>query len=127
MRHRWAGRKLGRKTEHRRATLRNLATALFEQGRIRTTVPKAKELRSYAERLITKARKDSVHARRLVARELGNRTLVKKLFDEIAPRYAERPGGYTRILRLMPRRGDAAEMAIIELVGAEEAAAGAEE
>ncbi len=116
MRHRWAHRKLGRKTEHRRATLRNLATALFVHERITTTMANAKELRSYAERLITRAKTDSVHARRLVARELHKRDMVKHLFDNIAPRFAERPGGYTRVLRTMPRRGDNAEMAIIELV-----------
>ncbi len=118
MRHRWAHRKLGRTTEHRRALLRNLATALFQHERITTTLPKAKELRSYAEKLITRARRDTVHDRRLVARELRDRTLVRHLFDEIAPRYAGRPGGYTRIVRLMTRRGDGAEMAIIELVEA---------
>ncbi len=118
MRHRWAHRKLGRTTEHRRALLRNLATALFQHERITTTLAKAKELRSYAEKLITRARRDTVHDRRLVARELRDRTLVKHLFDEIAPRYAGRAGGYTRIVRMMPRRGDGAEMAIIELVEA---------
>jgi len=118
MRHRWAHRKLGRTTEHRRALLRNLATALFQHERITTTLAKAKELRSYAEKLITRARRDTVHDRRLVARELRDRTLVKHLFDEIAPRYAGRPGGYTRIVKMMPRRGDGAEMAIIELVEA---------
>ncbi|HHN74495.1 MAG TPA: 50S ribosomal protein L17 [Acidobacteria bacterium] len=116
MRHRWGYRKLGRKSEHRRATLRNLATALFVHERITTTLANAKELRSYAERLITRARNDSVHSRRIVARELHSRTVVKHLFDEIAPRFADRPGGYTRIMKMMPRRGDNAEMAIIELV-----------
>ncbi len=123
MRHRCAHRKLGRKTEHRLATLRNLAGALFVHERITTTLANAKELRSFAERLITRARKDTVHARRIVARDLTDRGLVKRLFDDIAPRYAERPGGYTRVMRLMPRRGDAAEMAIIELVGKEAKAA----
>jgi len=118
MRHRWAHRKLGRTSEHRRALLRNLATALFQHERITTTLAKAKELRSYAEKLITRARRDTIHDRRLVARELRDRTAVKHLFDEIAPRYAGRPGGYTRIVRMMPRRGDSAEMAIIELVEA---------
>ncbi len=126
MRHRWAHRKLGRTTEHRRALLRNLATALFQHERITTTLAKAKELRPYAEKLITRARRDTVHDRRLVARELRDRTLVKHLFDEIAPRYAGRPGGYTRIVRMMPRRGDNAEMAIIELVEAGQPSGGRE-
>jgi len=101
--------------------LRNLATALFERERIRTTLMKAKELRPYAERLITQAKRDDdrLHARRLVAREIHDVTVVKKLFDDLGPRYATRPGGYTRILRLGPRRGDAAEMAIVELLGSE--------
>ena len=116
MRHRVAHRKLGRKTEHRLATLRNLAAALFTHERIETTLFKAKELRPYAERMITRARRDSLHSRRLIARRLGDRTLVKRLFDEIAPRFAERAGGYTRIIRTSPRRGDDAEMAIVELV-----------
>ena len=116
MRHRCANRKLGRTSEHRIATLRNLATALIEHERITTTMGKAKELRPYAERLITKAQQDTVHARRIVARDLHDRDIVKRLFDEIAPRFSGRPGGYTRVLRTMPRRGDAAEMAIVELV-----------
>lgn len=116
MRHRNARRKIGRKTEHRMATMRNMSEALFTHGRITTTMGKAKELRSFAERLITRARKDSVHSRRLVARDIHDRKVLKRLFDDIAPRFAERPGGYTRILRMVPRRGDAAEMALIELV-----------
>jgi len=116
MRHRVAHRKLGRKTEHRLATLNNLAAALFTHERIETTLFKAKELRPYAERMITRARRDSLHSRRLVARRLGDRALVKRLFDEIAPRFSDRAGGYTRIIRTSPRRGDDAEMAIIELV-----------
>ncbi|MBP7147389.1 MAG: 50S ribosomal protein L17 [Acidobacteria bacterium] len=116
MRHRWAHRKLGRKTEHRIATLRNLAIALFEHERVETTMGKAKELRPFAERLISRARQDSVHARRLAVRHLRTRENVQHLFDNIAPRFADRPGGYTRILRAMPRQGDGAEMAIIELV-----------
>jgi large subunit ribosomal protein L17 len=121
MRHRVGFRKLGRITPHRTALLRNLATALFERERIRTTLMKAKELRPYAERLITQAKRDDdrLHARRLVAREIHDVTVVKKLFDDLGPRYATRPGGYTRILRLGPRRGDAAEMAIVELLGSE--------
>jgi large subunit ribosomal protein L17 len=101
--------------------LRNLATALFERERIRTTLMKAKELRPYAEKLITQAKRDDdrLHARRLVAREIHDLTVVKKLFDDLGARYASRPGGYTRILRLGPRRGDGAEMAIVELLGSE--------
>ncbi len=121
MRHRVAHRKLGRITPHRMALLRNLATALFERERIRTTLMKAKELRPYAERLITLARRDDdrLHARRLAARALQDRVVMKKLFDDLGARFASRPGGYTRILRLGPRRGDGAEMAIVELIGSE--------
>jgi len=121
MRHRVAYRKLGRITPHRIALLRNLATALFERERIRTTLPKAKELRPFAERLITLAKRevDRLHARRLVLRHIQDSTIVKKLFDSLGARYASRPGGYTRILRLGPRRGDGAEMAIVELLGSE--------
>jgi large subunit ribosomal protein L17 len=121
MRHRVGFRKLGRVTSHRTALLRNLATALFERERIRTTLMKAKELRPYAEKLITQAKRDDdrLHARRLVAREIHDLTVVKKLFDDLGARYATRPGGYTRILRLGPRRGDGAEMAIVELLGSE--------
>jgi large subunit ribosomal protein L17 len=121
MRHRVAHRKLGRTTPHRIALLRNLATALFERERIRTTLPKAKEVRPFAERLITLARREEgrLHARRLAARDIHDRMVVKKLFDTIGPRFATRPGGYTRILRLGPRQGDGAEMAILELVGYE--------
>jgi large subunit ribosomal protein L17 len=101
--------------------LRNLATALFERERIRTTLMNAKELRPYAERLITLARRedDRLHARRLAARALPDRQVMKKLFDDLGARFASRPGGYTRILRLGPRRGDGAEMAIVELIGSE--------
>ena len=121
MRHRVGHRKLGRVTPHRMALLRNLATALFERERIRTTLIKAKELRPYAERLITLARRedDRLHARRLAARALQDRGVMKKLFDDLGARFASRPGGYTRILRLGPRRGDGAEMAIVELLGSE--------
>jgi large subunit ribosomal protein L17 len=121
MRHRVAHRKLGRTTPHRIALLRNLATALFEKERIRTTLPKAKELRPFAERLITLAKREDnrLHARRLAARHLQDPAVVKKLFDTIGSRFATRPGGYTRILRLGPRKGDGAEMAYLELVGYE--------
>jgi large subunit ribosomal protein L17 len=121
MRHRVAHRKLGRITPHRIALLRNLATALFDKERIRTTLPKAKELRPFAERLITLAKRetDRLHARRLAARHIQEPAVVKKLFDTIGSRFATRPGGYTRILRLGPRKGDGAEMAYLELVGYE--------
>ena len=118
MRHRVAYRKLGRVTSHRLAMLRNLATALFERERIQTTLMKAKELRPYAERLITLAKRDDgrLHARRQVAADIRDDVVVKKLFDTLGARYATRPGGYTRILRLGPRKGDGAEMAMIELL-----------
>ena len=121
MRHRVAHRKLGRITPHRTALLRNLASALFERERIRTTLMKAKELRPYAERLITLAKRDDdrLHARRRVLRDIHDDAVVKKLFDTLGARFASRPGGYTRILRLGPRRGDGAEMAIVELIGSE--------
>ena len=121
MRHRLAHRKLGRVSSHRIAMLRNLATALFEKERIRTTLPKARELRPFAERLITLSRRedDRLHARRMVLRDISNKTVVKKLFDDLGARFSTRPGGYTRILKLGPRRSDGAEMAIVELVGSE--------
>jgi len=121
VRHRVAHRKLGRKTAHRIATLRTLATALFERERIQTTLMKAKELRPYAERLITLAKRDDgrLHARRQVAAEVRDGEVVKKLFDTLGARFSSRPGGYTRILRLGPRKGDGAEMAIVELLGSE--------
>jgi large subunit ribosomal protein L17 len=129
MRHRVAHRKLGRTTPHRIALLRNLATSLFEKERIRTTLPKAKELRPFAEKLITLAKQETnrLHARRLAARDIQDPAVVKKLFDTIGARFATRPGGYTRILRLGPRKGDAAEMAYIELVGYEYKPAGKDE
>ena len=121
MRHRVAYRKLGRITPHRTALLRNLATALFERERIQTTLMKAKELRPYAEKLITLAKRDDerLHARRQVARDIQDPVVLKKLFDTLGARYATRPGGYTRILRLGARRGDGAEMAVVELLGSE--------
>jgi len=129
MRHRVAHRKLGRTTPHRKSLLRNLATALFEKERIRTTLPKAKELRPFAERLITLAKRDEnrLHARRIAARDIQDPAVVKKLFDTIGARFATRPGGYTRILHLGPRKGDGAEMAYLELVGFEYKPAGKEE
>jgi large subunit ribosomal protein L17 len=121
MRHRVGYRKLGRVTPHRTALLRNLATSLFDKERIRTTLMKAKELRPYAEKLISLAKREEnrLHARRLVARDIQDAVVVKKLFDTLGARYATRPGGYTRILRLGPRKGDGAEMAIVELLGSE--------
>ena len=128
MRHRVAHRKLGRVTEHRVAMLRNQAQALLRHERIETTVPRAKELRPFVERLITVAKRGlaagagdgrAVTARRLVHRDIADKAVVSKLFDTIAPRFAERPGGYTRLLRLGARRGDAAEVAQVELVGSE--------
>ena len=116
MRHRKKGRKLSRSPSHRRATLRNMATNLFLHERIETTTAKAKELRPYAERLITLARRGDVHSRRLAGRKIQDRNALGKLFDDIAPRFAERPGGYTRILKLGHRKGDAADMSLIELV-----------
>src|SRR5215813_10743020 len=121
MRHRVAHRKLGRVTPHRTALLRNLATALFERERVRTTLMKAKELRPYAERLITLAKRDEgrLHARRRASRDIRDPLVLRKLFDSLGTRFADRAGGYTRILRLGPRKGDGAEMAILELLGSE--------
>lgn len=116
MRHNRAGRKLGRVSEHRRALFRNQLLSLLQHERIITTLPKAKELRPIAERMVTLGRKNSVHARRLVNRWVADRDLIKKLFSEIAPRFASRPGGYTRIVKLGPRKGDGAELAILEFV-----------
>jgi large subunit ribosomal protein L17 len=128
MRHRVAHRKLGRVTEHRIAMLRNQASALIEHERIQTTVARAKELRPFVEKIITVAKRSlnapaganhHVIARRAVARDIPNREVVTKLFDTIAPRFAERAGGYTRLLRLGYRRGDSAEVAEVELIGSE--------
>ncbi|MCY3547521.1 MAG: 50S ribosomal protein L17 [Gemmatimonadetes bacterium] len=116
MRHRKKGRSLSRSPSHRKALLRNMAMSLFQHERITTTTARAKELRPYVERLITLAKRGDLHARRLAARRIADRDVLGKLFDDIAPRYAERPGGYTRILKLGNRKGDAAEMALIELV-----------
>jgi large subunit ribosomal protein L17 len=128
MRHRTSHRKLGRVTEHRISMLRNQATALLRHERIETTVPKAKELRPFVERIISIAKRGlaageaggkTLHARRLVLRDLQDREVVSKLFETIAPRFEGRPGGYTRILKTGYRRGDSAETAQIELVGSE--------
>lgn len=127
MRHRVGHRKLGRVTEHRISLLRNQAQALLLHERIETTVPKARELRPFVERLITIAKRGvksgdpikAVNARRLVARDLSDRAVVTKLFDTLAPRFEARPGGYTRLLKLGIRRGDAAPIAQVELLGSE--------
>lgn len=116
MRHGNANRKLGRTSSHRNAMFRNQLASLIESERIVTTLPKAKELRPIAEKLITLAKNDSVHARRQAARQVPSDELIAKLFDTIGPRFSARPGGYTRIMKLGARRGDAAEMAILELV-----------
>jgi len=116
MRHNVKGRKLGRTTEHRKALFRNQLASLVESGRIRTTLSKAKELRPIAEKIVTKGKRGTVDARRQVRRWLSQRELVKKLFDEVAPRFQERNGGYLRILKLGPRSGDGAEMALLEFV-----------
>jgi large subunit ribosomal protein L17 len=133
MRHRVKGKKLNRDTGHRKALRKNLILALLQHGRIRTTEPKAKFVRGHAERIITIAKRGlakaeatgnpaaAVHARRIVASRLNNdREMVQKIFDEIAPKFAERDGGYTRIYKLGPRKGDNAEMVLLELVGNEE-------
>jgi large subunit ribosomal protein L17 len=128
MRHRVAHRKLGRVTEHRISLLRNQATALLRHEHIETTVPKARELRPFVERLITVAKrgiaagdaeKKLMNARRHVSEDLADQKVVDKLFAEVAPRFQARPGGYTRLLKVGPRRGDSADMARIELVGSE--------
>ena len=119
MKHRVAGRKLGRTSMHRTALLRNLSTELFRHERIKTTLMKAKELRPFAEKLITLSKRETLHARRLVLRDIHDKDVVSKMFDTISSRFAQRPGGYTRIVKLGPRRGDNAEMALIELIGAE--------
>jgi large subunit ribosomal protein L17 len=116
MRHRRKGRSFSRTAEHRKAMMRNLATSLFLHGRLETTTEKAKELKRYAEPLITKAKRGDLHARRQVARKIQDDAALAKLFSEIGPRFAERPGGYTRVRLLGHRAGDAAEMALIELV-----------
>jgi len=120
MRHLRRGRKLSRTREHRRALISNLTTALFAKDSIVTTVPKAKEARKTAERMIRFAVRGDLAARREVLRTVKNESVVKKLFDEIAPKYRERPGGYTRIMRLGRRKGDNAETAILQLVDVSE-------
>lgn len=117
MNHRISGRKLGRTTSHLEAMLANQAIALFRHGRIRTTLAKSKELRRFAEKLITTAKEDSIHSRRQVARVIHDKEIVKKLFSEIAPEFKERPGGYTQIFKLGTRKNDGAPMSYIQLVG----------
>ena len=109
-------RKLGRQTDPRRAMLRNLTTSLLEHGRIETTVTRAKEVKRMADKMVTLGKRGDLHARRQALAYITKDDVVKSLFDEIAPKYAERQGGYTRIYRVGPRRGDGAEMAVIELV-----------
>jgi large subunit ribosomal protein L17 len=116
VRHRRAGRKLGRDASHRKALYANLTGALLEHGRIKTTVAKAKEVRPIAEQMITLGRRGDVHARRQALAYLRSQDVVHKLFSDVGPRFAERAGGYSRIVRLGPRPGDAAEMAYLELV-----------
>ncbi len=127
MRHRKAGRHLNRTSAHRRAMFRNMAASLFRHERIRTTLPKAKELRRVAEPLITLAKEDTVARRRLAFARLRDKEAVRKLFEELGPRYRERPGGYTRILKMGFRPSDAAPMALVELVDRPQPSEGAEE
>lgn len=119
MRHGKRGRKLGRTASHKKAMLNNMATSLFTYGSIRTTHAKAKELRGVAERLITFAKRGDLHARRQVLRRIRNQRVVARLFDEIAVSFSERNGGYLRLLKLGPRRGDRVEMCLVEMVGDE--------
>jgi large subunit ribosomal protein L17 len=120
MKHKVAGRKLGRNPAHRKAMLRNLVTSLLEHERIVTTVPKAKEARKIADKMITLGKRGDLHARRQAMSYIRTRSIVVKLFDELGEQYADRQGGYTRIIRTGTRSGDAAPMAIVELVGYEE-------
>ncbi len=122
MRHNCKGRKLGRTASHREATLEALSTALLKYKRIKTTVAKAKETRTFVEPLITKAKENTVHAKRHVAKFIKDRDVVKELFGEIVTKIGERPGGYTRVVKLGRRLGDAAELAILELVDYNEVA-----
>lgn len=109
-------RKLGRTSDHRKAMLRAMVTYLLENGKIETTVTRAKEVRSMAEKMITTAKTNDLHSKRQVLAYVTKEDVVKKLFDEIAPKYSDRNGGYTRIVKIGPRRGDAAEMAVISLI-----------
>ena len=116
MRHLKKGRSLHRKSSHRKALLCNLAVAVLTNGRIRTTEAKAKEVRGLIDRIITWGKRGDIHARRLAVRQVRSRTVVKKIFDELAPRYRDRPGGYTRIMKMGYRHGDNAPVVIMELV-----------
>lgn len=119
MRHRKKGRKLGRTAAHKRAMLANMATSLIEKESIRTTDTKAKELRGFVDRLVTFAKRGDLHARRQVLRLLRRKSAVHKLFDDLAPRFVGRPGGYTRIVKLGHRKGDGASLSLMEFVGDE--------
>ena len=119
MRHRNAHRKLSRNSSHRRALLRNLVTDFLDHGRLMTTLPKAKEIRPLAEKMITLGKRDSLHARRQVQSYMMRDGVAKKVFDTVAPKFADRKGGYSRIIKLGKRKGDGADMAIIELIGSE--------
>ena len=119
MRHLKSGRKLSRSSSHRWALMRNLITSLLREEKIRTTDPKAKELRRWADRVITLGKQGSLHARRQALGIVQDKSVVRKLFDTIAPRFKDRPGGYTRIIKIGWRRGDAAPVSLIELVGGE--------
>ena len=121
MRHHRSGKKLGRDSAHRKSLYANLACALVEHGRIKTTVTKAKAVKPFAEQMITLGKRGDLAARRQAIAELRSQDAVHKLFAEVAPRFAERPGGYTRIIKIGPRQGDAAEMAYLELVDYEPA------
>ena len=123
MRHRRAGKKLGRDSAHRKALYSNLAGALIEHGRIKTTEAKAKAVKPFAEQMITLGKRGDLHARRLALAELRSQDVVHQLFADVAPRFADRPGGYTRIVKLGPRSGDAADMVYLELVDYEPAGA----
>src|ERR1700736_6218208 len=123
MRHLNQGRKLNRTSAHRKALFRNLVLSLIEHERIKTTDAKAKELRRYADRMVTLGKRGDLSARRLAFAFMQSRDAVKKLFDEIAPRFKERPGGYTRVVKFGVRRGDAAPLSVIEFTGASETAA----
>ena len=122
MRHLKSGRQLSRNSSHRWALIRNLITALLREEKIKTTDPKAKELRRWVDRVITLGKRGDLHARRQAAAIIFDKTVVKKLFDTIGPRFKDRPGGFTRIIKLGVRHGDAAQMALIELVGGETSA-----
>lgn len=125
MRHQMANRKLGRTSSHRSALFRNQLASIIQHERIVTTLIKAKELRPIVEKMITLGKTDDVHHRRLAARSIAEKPLLQKLFDDISPRFTERPGGYTRIIKLGPRRGDGAEMAILEFVDYDDRASAA--